>query len=340
MLRPLYISGFAKITSRGPWSWYQSRKSKSYGTSGGSGGTSGSSGKNGAQSDLTEPTLRSVPNTISLEKKSWLKSSDAEIGVRPLDDPYSNASSPISPLDKPLPPAYAPPGHGDTGYHTWSWNLLSRPRDENKTPSLSRRTLIEENGHPFRISSTYPDRSTSKRVPTIPFRSKSSSNCCTPPQLKTHTPILDRDPAPHDRTQHDPLSPTPPPPFSPGSFGPAPPQTPYPLTWRDPKSGSGSSSPAAAPPPPPIPPHRNHSHSFSYNYYAKAVSDRSVALPSPLDSPVSSAPTNPARPKPVARTESRLGRGQEAGSRRVPKLSVRTNYDRNGAKEIADSQPS
>ena len=188
VLRPLYSKGIARFGFHGPWAKYLSKRSQSY-------GTPRASRKEHQRSSLTGTTLRSQDAIKHPDDKSWLKISDTELGIRAVENP-SGAQSPISPLDKPLPPAYEPP-EGDTAYHTWTWNLLNRERDEVKAPTLSRATMIKENGHPWKIEpvQTKPEKKKERQSKRISFK-RFTSRLGPAPRLETHTPILDRSPNP------------------------------------------------------------------------------------------------------------------------------------------------
>lgn len=188
VLRPLYTHGFAKIGSRTPWSRLSSKRSEQYGSH----GTPGRSrNKDQTDTNYTGTTLKSDGDPQNTDDKKWFDATDAEIGFARSDE-RSATQSPVSPLDKPLPPAYTE-CQGDTAYHTWTWNLLSRPRDERKSPTLTRQTIIKETGYPWR-ESIHTASSSRNHVPAATSRSLTGTSDSYPLRLETHTPILDRSP--------------------------------------------------------------------------------------------------------------------------------------------------
>ena len=134
--------------------------------------------------------MRSPAKTKSKHHKGWLTTTETEI-----TGPYEQMHSPISPLDKPLPPAYSPRQEEDVGYHTWSWNLLSRPRNERNAPRLTRSPTTRDNTAPWRSPS----------LPNADIRTTMTSGKCngteniTSPRVKTSTPATKATPDLHNQ---------------------------------------------------------------------------------------------------------------------------------------------
>lgn len=147
VLRPLFTGGLIKLGSSHGRSWYTSKRSKSNEYSGGS------------------------------SKRDQKKSN--------MTGTYEEMQTPLSSFDKPLPPAYSPLQEKDTGYHTWSWNALSRPRHENNSPKLTR-SPRERDVPALGRSPSFPSPE------NRPFGQGLSS----PSRLKTNSPILDKSPKP------------------------------------------------------------------------------------------------------------------------------------------------
>lgn len=255
VLRTLYTHGVAKLGSRTPWSWYSSKRS------------AGPVSKDPNNLNYTGTTLRSDLTAKNVDEKSWLKMADPEVAVQPMDG-SSEALSPTSPLEKPLPPAYTPNLERDTGYHTWSWNLLSRLRDEHIAPSLTRASLIKETGTPWRNDgSKSPEKKTTSGFFTR-FSSKSAEQASA---LPFHEPKTDQ-PIKPDRQE---------------------------LTISPPSRNSAKNSLGIRVTRPSSPEKRSHSNSYDSWASPSSVPPKKFFL--------SDADKQPARPKPVARLESSDG---------------------------------
>ncbi len=184
VMRPLYTTGLKRLGSSRGWTWNMSKRSKT------SDYSTGSSGQDKEDSNMTGSTLRSPITTKTKNDKFYWKITDAEIS-----GPYQEMHSPNLPLDKPLPPAYSPRQEEDTGYHTWSWNLLSRPRSENKAPKLTRSPTVRDSAVPWR-SPISPETGVRTTVSGGKW-----SNKITPIHLKTKSPPPTKFPYP--RRQFD-----------------------------------------------------------------------------------------------------------------------------------------
>ena len=277
VLRPLYTTGMAKLgSSRGPWNWYASKRSKSYGDLG------GSAGKDKEKSYLGGSTLRSDETAKNKEGLSWLKTTDSEAAGG-----YQQMQSPISPLDKPLPPAYSPPYQEDTGYHTWTWNLLSRPRNENHSPNLTRSPKVRDSATPWQ-----PPTWSDSGVHTSVSAGRRIKRKNSPPRLKTHTPILDTRPQPQSQ-------------FSDWN---SPPRTAksHLIKWARPSPMQSPRSDCDSWASPSLIPTRH-------------ISKRDIHPANRISSIDSNSPILPSKPRPVARVET------ESTERLTPpKLNIRT----------------
>ena len=133
------MTGIVKLGSSRGWTWYTSKRSRSYSSS------ADSSKREREKSNLAESTMRSPAAPKPKNHKVWLKTTETE-----MTGPYEEVHSPISPLDNPLPPSYSPRRDEDVGYHTWSWNLLSRPRNEKNAPKLTRSPTARDSATPWK----------------------------------------------------------------------------------------------------------------------------------------------------------------------------------------------
>ena len=107
--------------------------------------------------------------------------------------PYEEMQSPISLFDKPLPPAYSPRQEEDVGYHTWSWNLLSRPRNEKNSPKLKRSPTARDSATLWRS----PRLSSAGNRTTLTGGKRKDD--LSPPRRETDTTIQDKSPKPRSR---------------------------------------------------------------------------------------------------------------------------------------------
>ena len=145
VLRPLYTTGLKRLGASRGWNWYSSKRSKT------SDYSPGASSRDKQNTNLSGSTVRSPITPGAKHVKFWSHVNDSE-----MSRPYEEIHSPDLHLDKPLPPAYSPRQEEDTGYHTWSWNLLSRPRHEEKAPKLTRSPTVKNGAISWR-SPTSPE---------------------------------------------------------------------------------------------------------------------------------------------------------------------------------------
>ena len=145
VLRPLYTRGLKKLGPSHAWSSYISRRAKTNEL------PTGSFDKDSAI--MTGKTWRSPTPAQAKKGKPWSKTADTE-----MSGTYEEMFTPLHTLNKPLPPAYSPRQEEEEkiSHHTWSLNLLSRSKDERKSPKLTMPPTVRDSVAPWR-SPTSPE---------------------------------------------------------------------------------------------------------------------------------------------------------------------------------------